>query len=183
MPWMPIWPASGSSPVVTGQPRVHSAGDRRTRARGAVCQLPRRRAARGQPAAADHRRPRPRRRRRRPRSRPRPRHQASWRRPPPIETPPLLPESTGIRTIVIDPGHGGTETGRSRPIRHAGEERRAVDRATAQGRHRGPPRHPRAARRAAATRPSRSTRAPRLPTTTRPTCSSASTPTPRCVRR
>ena len=35
--------------------------------------------------------------------------------PAPIETPPLLPESTGIRTIVIDPGHGGTEQGARGP--------------------------------------------------------------------
>ena len=33
----------------------------------------------------------------------------------PIETPPLLPESTGVRTIVIDPGHGGTEQGARGP--------------------------------------------------------------------
>lgn len=33
----------------------------------------------------------------------------------PLDTPPLLPESTGLRTIVIDPGHGGTETGARGP--------------------------------------------------------------------
>ncbi len=32
-----------------------------------------------------------------------------------IETPPLMPESTGLRTIVIDPGHGGTEQGARGP--------------------------------------------------------------------
>jgi N-acetylmuramoyl-L-alanine amidase len=35
--------------------------------------------------------------------------------PAPVETPPLLPESTGLRTIVIDPGHGGTEQGARGP--------------------------------------------------------------------
>lgn len=34
---------------------------------------------------------------------------------PAPEMPPLLPESTGVRTIVIDPGHGGTETGARGP--------------------------------------------------------------------
>ena len=34
---------------------------------------------------------------------------------PVIETPPLLPESTGLRTIVLDPGHGGTEQGARGP--------------------------------------------------------------------
>ena len=34
---------------------------------------------------------------------------------PPLETPPLLPESTGVRTIVIDPGHGGSENGARGP--------------------------------------------------------------------
>lgn len=33
----------------------------------------------------------------------------------PVETPPLLPESTGLRTIVIDPGHGGSEQGARGP--------------------------------------------------------------------
>ena len=33
----------------------------------------------------------------------------------PVEPPPLLPESTGLRTIVIDPGHGGTEQGARGP--------------------------------------------------------------------
>ncbi len=33
----------------------------------------------------------------------------------PLDTPPLLPESTGLRTIVIDPGHGGTEQGARGP--------------------------------------------------------------------
>lgn len=33
----------------------------------------------------------------------------------PADTPPLLPESTGLRTIVLDPGHGGTETGARGP--------------------------------------------------------------------
>lgn len=31
------------------------------------------------------------------------------------DTPPLLPESTGLRTIVLDPGHGGTEQGARGP--------------------------------------------------------------------
>ena len=35
--------------------------------------------------------------------------------PPAFETPPILPESTGLRTIVIDPGHGGTEQGARGP--------------------------------------------------------------------
>jgi len=34
---------------------------------------------------------------------------------PTQEPPPLLPEATGIRTIVIDPGHGGTEQGARGP--------------------------------------------------------------------
>lgn len=33
----------------------------------------------------------------------------------PVEPPPLLPESTGLRTIVLDPGHGGTEQGARGP--------------------------------------------------------------------
>jgi N-acetylmuramoyl-L-alanine amidase len=33
----------------------------------------------------------------------------------PQELPPLLPESTGVRTIVIDPGHGGSEQGARGP--------------------------------------------------------------------
>lgn len=33
----------------------------------------------------------------------------------PVDTPPLLPESTGLRTIVLDPGHGGTENGARGP--------------------------------------------------------------------
>ena len=33
----------------------------------------------------------------------------------PLETPPLVPETTGVRTIVIDPGHGGSETGARGP--------------------------------------------------------------------
>jgi N-acetylmuramoyl-L-alanine amidase len=35
--------------------------------------------------------------------------------PAPVETTPLLPEATGVRTIVIDPGHGGTEQGARGP--------------------------------------------------------------------
>ena len=33
----------------------------------------------------------------------------------PQELPPLLPEATGVRTIVLDPGHGGTEQGARGP--------------------------------------------------------------------
>ncbi len=33
----------------------------------------------------------------------------------PVETTPLLPEATGVRTIVIDAGHGGTEQGARGP--------------------------------------------------------------------
>ncbi len=33
----------------------------------------------------------------------------------PTEMPPLLPESTGLRTVVLDPGHGGTELGARGP--------------------------------------------------------------------
>lgn len=35
--------------------------------------------------------------------------------PAPTELPPFLPESTGVRTIVLDPGHGGTEQGARGP--------------------------------------------------------------------
>ena len=103
--------------------------------------------------------------------------------PPPPVVPncrrPASRQRPALRTIVIDAGHGGDETGARGPARHGREGRR---RWRSRGGSRRPSRRASACAccsRATATRRSRSTTARRSPTTTRPTSSSASTPTPR----
>ena len=97
-------------------------------------------------------------------------------------SPRSSPAGPAVRTVVIDPGHGGDDVGAKGPGGRAGEGRHARHRAQgARGRRRTRsacrPSSP-----ATRTRTWPSTSAPPSPTTTSPTCSSPSTPTPAAPR-